>query len=640
MTNSVTTMKSVPATPTTPPEAEVTMENSLKYLSQAPYPNDDRRLEEEKVHLRNKGFLDLPVHPSSGSTTPDIGSNGNPGVVKQDVQAARAHMIIAERAYKQGRMEDAASAIACAVELDWPNPLYRFMAAMIISDMKGYQEAFKMIASLHESKRNPDIWKLGARILQAIGCLVTAELWARNATKFTNSEDDESMILFQQIRVQRNYSTLAERFPIEVGFTKESFKGCYEKISALQDKTGIYAKRDIAAKEVTLVDIPVLWGQKVDKDRYVPACAYCCSDLSLPVFHFPDCETWPDHMCEVVKRHWPSFRIVPCNGCKFEEYCSERCRDLSWDTYHKITCPGTNRSAEEVHIYCRAMRTRSRGEIPPSNTATPMILTRLWAIVMSKALKMAGDGKKPSVEQITEAMETFRGFVGCDVSGYAQNSRILVNMIQKVFTDKSLPIKFGISDEEFEWRYSQTAINCQEFRPPTHNYKLFRDSLRESKDFDEKKHEKLLTLTDKDPVFSGMFALHACLNHSCGYNCRVVADFIEDRVGIIVQALRPIKKGEQLTIRYIDVNQPKRKRRQTLLRGWGFECMCERCQFEGEDATKCTHCDRKAMPTGATFRACSRCKNAWYCSRDCQKNHWVAGHKNICKEKHGTFSNV
>jgi hypothetical protein len=33
---------------------------------------------------------------------------------------------------------------------------------------------------------------------------------------------------------------------------------------------------------------------------------------------------------------------------------------------------------------------------------------------------MAGDGKKPSVEQITEAMETFRGFVGCDVSGYAQ----------------------------------------------------------------------------------------------------------------------------------------------------------------------------------------------------------------------------
>jgi len=627
MTHSVTTMKSVPATPTTPPEAEVTMENSLKYLSQAPYPNDDRRLEEEKTHLRNKGFLDLPVHPSSGSTTPDVGLNGQPGLVKQDTQAARAHMIIAERAYKQERLEDAASAIACAVELDWPNPLYRYMAALIISDMRGYQEAFKMIASLHDSKRTPEIWKLGARILQNVGCLVTAELWARNATKFTNNEDDEAMILFQQIRVQRNYSVLAERFPIEVGFTKESFKG-------------IYAKRDISSKEVTLVDIPVLWGQKIDKERYVPACSYCCADLSLPVFHFPDCDSWAPDLHEALKKHWPPFRIVPCNGCKFEEYCSERCRDLSWDTYHKINCPGTNRSAEEVHIYCRAMRTRNREEIPPSNTATPMILTRLWAIVMSKALAMAGDGKKPSVEQITEAMETFRGFIGCDVSGYAQNSRILVNMIQKVFTDKSLPIKFGISDEEFEWRYSQTAINCQEFRPPTHNLKLFKDSLKESQEYDEKRHESLISASDKDPVFSGMFPLHACLNHSCSYNCRVVADFIEDRVGIIVQALRPIKKGDQLTIRYIDVNQPKRKRRQALLRGWGFECTCERCTFEGEDPTKCTHCDRKATPVGATFRACSRCKGAWYCSRDCQKNHWVAGHKNICKEKHGTFSNV
>merc|ERR1712168_1401039 len=125
-------------------------------------------------------------------------------------------MIIAERAYKQERLEDAAPAIACAVELDWPNPLYRYMAALIISDMRGYQEAFKMIASLHDSKRTPEIWKLGARILQNVGCLVTAELWARNATKFTNNEDDEAMILFQQIRVQRNYSVLAERFPIEV----------------------------------------------------------------------------------------------------------------------------------------------------------------------------------------------------------------------------------------------------------------------------------------------------------------------------------------------------------------------------------------------------------------------------------------
>ena len=80
---------------------------------------------------------------------------------EKQTQRFRPPLSNSERAYKQERLEDAASAIACAVELDWPNPLYRYMAALIISDMRGYQEAFKMIASLHDSKRTPEIWKLG-----------------------------------------------------------------------------------------------------------------------------------------------------------------------------------------------------------------------------------------------------------------------------------------------------------------------------------------------------------------------------------------------------------------------------------------------------------------------------------------------
>ena len=31
-------------------------------------------------------------------------------------------------------------------------------------------------------------------------------------------------------------------------------------------------------------------------------------------------------------------------------------------------------------------------------------------------------------------------------------------------------------------------------------------------------------------------------------------------------------------------------------------------------------------------KACSRCKQAWYCSGACQKKAWAAGHKQICKD--------
>jgi hypothetical protein len=35
---------------------------------------------------------------------------------------------------------------------------------------------------------------------------------------------------------------------------------------------------------------------------------------------------------------------------------------------------------------------------------------------------------------------------------------------------------------------------------------------------------------------------------------------------------------------------------------------------------------------GITFQKCSRCKAAIYCSRDCQKAHYKAGHKKVCKK--------
>lgn len=33
-----------------------------------------------------------------------------------------------------------------------------------------------------------------------------------------------------------------------------------------------------------------------------------------------------------------------------------------------------------------------------------------------------------------------------------------------------------------------------------------------------------------------------------------------------------------------------------------------------------------------SFEKCSRCNSVWYCSRKCQKNHWMSGHKDVCKQ--------
>lgn len=43
----------------------------------------------------------------------------------------------------------------------------------------------------------------------------------------------------------------------------------------------------------------------------------------------------------------------------------------------------------------------------------------------------------------------------------------------------------------------------------------------------------------------------------------------------------------------------------------------------------CNHCDKSEVKWEG-HKLCSRCKNACYCSKECQQAHWKAGHKKQC----------
>ena len=79
----------------------------------------------------------------------------------------------------------------------------------------------------------------------------------------------------------------------------------------------------------------------------------------------------------------------------------------------------------------------------------------------------------------------------------------------------------------------------------------------------------------------GLYVLHAHLNHGCDPNVSV--RHLDTRTAlsrISVIALRPIKKGEELVITYVNPKLGYRAR-QDELRGWGFgACTCSRCVEE------------------------------------------------------------
>lgn len=66
----------------------------------------------------------------------------------------------------------------------------------------------------------------------------------------------------------------------------------------------------------------------------------------------------------------------------------------------------------------------------------------------------------------------------------------------------------------------------------------------------------------------------SCINHSCDPNCTAACDSGDRTATLLAQ--RDIAAGEEITLSYIDVSLPY-KRRQAELRDYGFVCKCERC---------------------------------------------------------------
>jgi len=92
-------------------------------------------------------------------------------------------------------------------------------------------------------------------------------------------------------------------------------------------------------------------------------------------------------------------------------------------------------------------------------------------------------------------------------------------------------------------------------------------------------------------IGSALYTASSYLNHSCQPSAR--PSFAAGTSEMSIIASRELKKGDELTIAFVDVDQHpnetvidcRRRRRMELARGWRFACGCERCTEEGKSMT-------------------------------------------------------
>jgi hypothetical protein len=122
-----------------------------------------------------------------------------------------------------------------------------------------------------------------------------------------------------------------------------------------------------------------------------------------------------------------------------------------------------------------------------------------------------------------------------------------------------------------------------------------------------------------------LYLLASKFNHSCNPNCRW-----EISNGIIeIISLREILPFEECTISYIDIENfhltnTTIERQDIIMENYDFICKCKECITISID--KCFVCNNIN-----NLLSCSKCKNIYYCGKDCQRLHWSI-HKNTCNK--------
>ncbi|XP_052626369.1 histone-lysine N-methyltransferase ATXR2 isoform X1 [Lactuca sativa] len=338
---------------------------------------------------------------------------------------------------------------------------------------------------------------------------------------------------------------------------------------------------------------------------------HCSSTTSRNRFQLPN-ESIESLMHENLalpySKKFPLPSVIDClGGCKEAYYCSKSCAHADWELCHSILCTGDGSKSLSKKALSRF--------IEHANETNDIFLLAAKAISSTilkyRKLKVAHNKEKEK-NHIAEVLGNhnfsllFKAWKplsmgykrrwwecialpddvdACDEAAFRMQIRQLAFeslelLKEAIINEECLPL---FSLEIYGHIIGMFELNNLDLvvASPVEDYFLYIDDLPEpeKKEVDEITQPFLDALGEDYSVCcqgTAFFPLQSCMNHSC---CPTAKAFKrdEDRDGqATILASRPIKKGEEITISYIDEDLPFNER-QALLADYGFRCKCLKC---------------------------------------------------------------
>ncbi|CAO2036612.1 unnamed protein product, partial [Urochloa humidicola] len=285
--------------------------------------------------------------------------------------------------------------------------------------------------------------------------------------------------------------------------------------------------------------------------------------------------------------------------CEEELYCSQSCSDSNWDSYHSLLCTGSK--TEPLR------RSALQKFVQHANGSNDIFLVAAKAITFTllryKKLKRQPASHESSFSLLMEAWKPLS-------MGFKKRWWECVALPEDIDSSEEDSFRQQIRDLAFEsLQLLKDAIFDPECAPlfsldvyghiigmfelnnldlvvasPVEDYFIHIDDLPErEKEEAEKVTGPFLDALGEDYSVpcegTAFFPLQSCMNHSCCPNAKAFKRD-EDKDGhAVILALRPISKGEEITISYIDEDLSYEERQEQLA-DYGFTCACSKCQEE------------------------------------------------------------
>lgn len=310
-------------------------------------------------------------------------------------------------------------------------------------------------------------------------------------------------------------------------------------------------------------------------------------------------------------KQFPLPSAIACpGGCGEAYYCSKLCAEADWELFHSLLCTGERskskckeallkflKHANETNdifllaakvISCTILKYRKLKEAylnEQEKYATPHVLENSNLSLLLEAWKPISMGYK---RRWWDCIALPDDVDCCDEDAFRMQIKELAStslelLKAAIFVKECEPLFsleiYGNIIGMFELNNLDLVVAS-----PVEDYFLYIDDLP----YSEKKEAEKITQPILDALGedysvccqgTAFFPLQSCMNHSCCPNAKAFKRE-EDRDGqATIIALKPIHKGEEVTISYIDEELPFEER-QALLADYGFKCRCPKCLQE------------------------------------------------------------